>query len=631
MASRLTIYLLAVATLLFLGLVFINFMISIRIWEDNVKLTAEITKERVFEEIETRIKRAENVTEQLASVYNAGISADREELLKLLEQFVQSYKRITGAALILNFNPLDENSDYLFVYYSEKEDSLFVSFNKKAVMNELYPIVIDPDSARWSEPHYDPISRKEKLITYSVPIIIDGEYIGVLTADLSIDWLDKMVSSIKIYDSGFAFLISGKGTILTHPTRKEFILTSNLEQLTEGIDKKNIALLLNEVEERNAGTFEIRDPYVTENDVYAIHQPLQVLNGTLIMLVPKSEALEGLYKLTGTLLIIAFLSFSLLALSIFFIIKKQLSPLKSLAKSLNSIGEGDFNVDIPEPKRLDEVGNLSRSFNLMKENLAKHVILLDKSTSEKDRIESEIMIAAKIQKSIIPVAPPAGLLKKGVDLYGFLQPARQVGGDLFDYFMRDETHLSFVLGDVTGKGIPASFFMGMTRAYFRSEGKYLQSSNEMMDKINENLFANNPEAIFVTLFCGIMDLQTGIIDFCNAGHNFPYLYRSDGQLIEMQNQHGTPLGLVEDQKYKSDNLELQKGDALFLYTDGITEERNRDEELFGEDRLQSILSKLDMKGLSAKEICDNTIELVKEFNDDSEQDDDITIFCLKKL
>ncbi len=122
LASRLTIYLLLITTLLFLILAIINYVVSIRIWEDKVRLTAELSIEKVFEEVEVQLKRAENVTEQLASVYNAGISADEGELLKLLDQFVNSYNRIIGSALILNINPLDENSDYMFIYYSEKAD-----------------------------------------------------------------------------------------------------------------------------------------------------------------------------------------------------------------------------------------------------------------------------------------------------------------------------------------------------------------------------------------------------------------------------------------------------------------------------------------------------------------------------
>ncbi len=629
-ASRLTIYLLIITTLLFLVLALVNYVVSIRIWEDKVSLTAQLAVEKAFEGLEVQLKRAENVTEQLASVYNAGISADEGELLKLLKQFVNSYSRITGSALILNFNPGDENSDYMFIYYSEKADSLFFSQDKEKVENDLYPIQVVRDSALWSEPHFDPINHNEKMITYSVPLIIDGEYLGVLTADLSIDWLDKFVSSMKIYETGWAFLLSGKNTVLTHPFRKESIMNSNIQDLTAALEESEVESLLNDIKNRKSGTLEVNIPAIVDEDAYIIYNPLPVLDGTLMMVVPKSEALEGLYKLVLTLLIIAFLSLFFLAFSIYFIIKKQLSPLKSLAKSLNSLGEGDFEVEIPEPKRLDEVGNLTHSFNFMKDNLAKHVVLLDESTIEKNKMESEIVVAAKIQKSIIPTETPPEILKKGLDIHGFLEPAKQVGGDLFDYFMRDENHLCFVLGDVTGKGIPASFFMGMTRAYFRSESKYLQTSKEIVGKINENLFVNNLEAIFVTLFCGIVNLKTGNIDFCNAGHNFPFLYRSDGKLTEMQNQHGTPLGLVKNQEYKSSNLKLKKGDALILYTDGVTEEKNEDGELFSEKRLWDTIGELDIKTMTAKKVCNSMVKVLHEFNGNTPQDDDVTIFCVKK-
>ncbi|MCD6596256.1 MAG: SpoIIE family protein phosphatase, partial [Bacteroidales bacterium] len=218
---------------------------------------------------------------------------------------------------------------------------------------------------------------------------------------------------------------------------------------------------------------------------------------------------------------------------VYFIIKKNLSPLKELTKAVRKVGEGDFNVDIPKPKKLDEIGNLSLAFESMKDNLKKHVILLDESTSERNKVESEILVADKIQKNILAQSSHPDIIKTGMDIHGLLMPARLIGGDFYDFFMKDDHLLYFILGSVTGKGIPSSMFMGMTRAYFRSEGKYQKTSDAMLKKINLNLVANNPQAIFVTLFCGILDVHSGLIDYCNASHTFPYLVKKDGAETEL--------------------------------------------------------------------------------------------------
>ena len=171
--------------------------------------------------------------------------------------------------------------------------------------------------------------------------------------------------------------------------------------------------------------------------------------------------LSDLYQLSFILLLVAAVSFILLVGLVFLVTRKMLSPLNFLSQTLMKIGEGDFEVDIPEYKRMDEIGNLRQAFTQMKEDLKKHVVLLDKSTSERDQIMTEINIAARIQKNIIPESPPVELTKMGFDAHGILKPAKKIGGDFYDFFMKDKSRFCFVIGDVTGKGIPASFFMGM--------------------------------------------------------------------------------------------------------------------------------------------------------------------------
>lgn len=628
-AYRLTIYILTGVSILFLMIVFINYRVSRNIWLEKAKLTADIMEEKAIKKTENPLKRAEDLTRERAYKLETGMPATVDEINNFLNNFVINHKRITGSALALNYSPVDINADYFLSYYSEEADSVFRLYDKEFMENELYKEPLKTGSEYWSEPHFDAITGENKVITFSVPIKIKGEFRGVITADIPLDWLDNVVSSYKIYDSGFAFLISRKCTVLTHPV-KDFIMKRNLKEMAKGYDSNIMDGVLKDIAERKNGFVELTDPYLTEGKVLLLYHTIEVLEGTLIVIIPKREVFGGLYNLILTLMLIAFFSFILLILLIYFIIKKQLLPLKELNNSLLSLGEGNFDVDIPEPKKIDEVGQLSKSFLIMKEYLKEHIILLDESITEKEKIESEVRVAANIQKSILPKELPPELTNLGIDVYGLLKPAKQIGGDLFDYFIDEKKMLYFVLGDVTGKGIPSSFFMGMTRAYFRSESKYITLSGDLVEKINKNLCLNNPEAVFVTLFCGIMDTSSGIIDFCNAGHNLPYVVKNDGEIMELVNQHGPPAGLIENQKYKSDKLELKTGEYLILFTDGVTEARNEKDEMFGKEKLRKILVAENIKTITSKNICDTVITELEAFKGSSEQTDDITIFAMKR-
>lgn len=633
LAFRLTVFILTGAFIIFIIMMVLNYIVSSKVYLNSAILTAEITQGRVFDKIEMEVSKLEHVTEQLKSVLEAETSLGFKDIEPLLGNLVNNYKRISGSAFILDSKQENGVPFFIYMYYSGIYDTILISHDKE-YFEKSFPMPAKLDKSIWSEPHLDPVDGKEKLISFLSPIKRNNKTIGALTADILLSRLDSLLSTIKIYETGFAFLISNDGTLLTQPFQKEMDINLNIMDLAKEeelrMDKEMVEGILKDIKQRKGGMVEITESYIIKKKAILIYRPLNVLNGTVIIVIPKDEALKGLYKFTFLLLGIGLVSFILLVVSIYYIIRKNLAPLKELTNSVRKVGGGDFNVSIPEPGRLDEIGRLSLAFKSMKENLREHIILLDKSTSEINKIESEILVAAKIQKNILPHSIPKGLEKTDIDIYGILKPAKQIGGDFYDYFLKEDRYLYFIIGDVTGKGIPSSVFMGMTRAYFRSEGKYQSSSSELVNKINLNLFTNNPEAIFVTLFCGIFDVHTGTIDFCNAGHNFPLLIKSDQTVTEIRNQHGPPAGLVENQNYKSDTLTIEKKEALVLYTDGITEARNEKDELYGGERLRNSIIEIKDQYLPARDICEHVLNRNYEFNGDTLQDDDITVLCLKK-
>jgi sigma-B regulation protein RsbU (phosphoserine phosphatase) len=283
-------------------------------------------------------------------------------------------------------------------------------------------------------------------------------------------------------------------------------------------------------------------------------------------------------------------------------------------------------VELPAVKGNDEITQLNHSIGKMQHELKEYVANLKSTTAAKERIESELKIANDIQQGIIPKIFPPFPDREDVDLYAVLDPARDVGGDLYDFFFIDDYKLCFAIGDVSGKGVPASLFMAITRTLLRAKVQKNRPVQEIVKSMNEELCQGNENSMFVTFFLGIIDLKTGKTDYCNAGHNHPYLLKADGTVEEIKGTHGTPLGIFEDIDYKSDKLRLQKGDSILMFTDGIPEAMNANDELFTDQRLAEFLKDYPLK--SPKTITLDLLNEVQQFAGDAVQSDDITILSL---
>ena len=243
---------------------------------------------------------------------------------------------------------------------------------------------------------------------------------------------------------------------------------------------------------------------------------------------------------------------------------------------------------------------------------------LEETTTAKERIESELRIARDIQRSIVPNVFPE---REGLDLYAYMMPAREVGGDLYDYLVEDNL-LYFCLGDVSGKGVPAALFMAQATRLFRAMAKQRMMPANIANRLNEELTEGNENGMFVTMFIGVIDLSTDKMDFCNAGHNPPVL---DGAFIEMESN--APIGLWEGLEFVGEQIDNVKGKQLFVYTDGLNEAENRQQVQFGEDRLLDILQHTRLS--HAKEIIELLTSEVDSHRDGAEPNDDLTMMCLR--
>ena len=282
------------------------------------------------------------------------------------------------------------------------------------------------------------------------------------------------------------------------------------------------------------------------------------------------------------------------------------------------------NIQLSGVKEIIELGDI---FNNMAGDLNEAVTNLEKTTADKEKIEAELNIAKDIQLSIIPKFFPAFPERKEFDVHATLQTAKAVGGDLYDFFFVDDHKLCFAIGDVAGKGVPAALFMAVTRTLLRAKAKRDRSVADIVKQMNLILCPENEVSMFVTFFIGILDTQTGEVEYCNAGHTQSVIIHDDKSLETIETVHGLPLGIFEDQEYKWDSLQLKPGESIVTYTDGVTESLGSKDTFFGDDAMLETIA--DKAGETPQVVTEHLLAKVNAFAEGVEQADDIAILVLK--
>jgi len=302
-------------------------------------------------------------------------------------------------------------------------------------------------------------------------------------------------------------------------------------------------------------------------------------------------------------------------------------PIAHLTEMTRRIAAGDFTQRIDIPAK-NEIGVLAASFNEMTRRLNESIEHLKETTVAKERIESELQIAHEIQMSMLPKSFPPFPERHEFDIFAMIAPAKEVGGDFYDFFFIDDDHLCFAVGDVSGKGVPAALFMAVTKTLFKATAVNGGTPGEILARLNAEICRDNESCMFVTMFCGILNIRTGQVDYSNGGHNVPF-YLHQGGVSPLENLGGRALGLVERSPYASGRMILLPGEALLLYTDGITEAMDPDETLYSDQRLEQFLTL--NRGSPPRQIIADLVSDIRHFAGEAPQSDDITALTLTYL
>jgi serine phosphatase RsbU (regulator of sigma subunit) len=322
----------------------------------------------------------------------------------------------------------------------------------------------------------------------------------------------------------------------------------------------------------------------------------------------------------------------LLSIMVSYLLIRRIShPLTVLTIYAKRLAKHDFLSTLPNQHHIrtmakiseDEVGNLANAFIFLEAQIGRYIRDIKETTAAKEKIESELSVARHIQMSLVPQSLPLLEGRHDLDLFAIMQPAKAVGGDFYDFKIEGD-RLHVVIGDVSGKGVPASLLMAITMTMVRANIAPTRGTAEVLRRVNDQLFIENNTGLFVTISYCILDLKTGVLEYCSGGHHPPYLLQTN-KVTELEITGGMALGLDGDCDYEECMVTLKKGEGFFLYTDGITEARNKKGEFFREDRLEALLLKT---SLTAQTICDTVVDDVTAFANKAPQSDDLTVTCV---
>ncbi|MDQ7784189.1 MAG: SpoIIE family protein phosphatase [Desulfomonilaceae bacterium] len=560
--------------------------------------------------------------------------SDKAALLNLLRTLVERNKHIFGSGACFEPYAFETDSRAFCPYFHKRDESVeYVQLgndNYNYFDKEFYREPKKLKRPYWSEPYYDEGGGDVMMTTYSYPLFAKsrdgspGKFSGVLTADVSVQWLTRHLASFSVFNTGYCFLVSGRGTFLVHP--KGSIDDTSIFTLAQRMGKPRIEDVGRRMLDEASGFADI-GTLLSDRESFLAFARIPSTGWSLGIVVPRDEILApltGLYKKQvgiATLIVIGLLALTLvLAASI-------TGPLRRMVAVTARVAHGDLDVDLTDIRSHDEVGNLARAFQSMTISLKKYIRDLMEMTGAKQRMESELEISAQIQRSMLPSRFPAFPERNDFDIYAVMEPAKMVGGDFYQFFLIDEDHLCLAVGDVADKGVPASLFMAVTTFLIRVAAGQGASPDQILSLVNRQLCLENDTCTFVTIFCAILDLRTGELRYSNAGHDAPLVLGPAKDVMPLPIPPGPAAGLVDSPTYRTETTVLESNAILFAYTDGLTDALNEKQEPYSDERLVHLLNSLDSRDVES--VVKSVKEDVARFCGGTEQFDDLTVLAVR--
>ena len=647
-ANRLTRKVLVTVLLIMLFTLTMTFIAAFRGMRGEIRGRYLSMMNVVAEKIHLEVKTMEIETANVSDEVEHHL-ASPETVMAALEKELRLNNFATGYFAAFEPGYFPEKGKWFEPYVYKGDDGAYHadqvgSERHDYLKSDWYVQAKKEEKGFWTAPYIyrDEAGYGGVFCTFVMPIRSeDGRMIGVCGADLL---LDNLISDLQKIDDVsraegmqnidqrynhldfYSFIINDEGTYIAHPDKERVLKENIMSHLGKDfltIDNRQIA---SDMMQMKSGIETIMIDSLFA-DIY--FTPVESTNWSMAIVVPKKALLQPILILLFSLLSATGLGQILVWVICRRDIRKIAKPLEALTQSTDEVAKGNFEAPLPQLEYHDEISVLRDSVATMQQSLVQYIKDLEETTAKKTAIESELNVARKIQMSMIPNKFPPFPKRGDIDIYGSLTPAKAVGGDLFDFFIRDE-RLFFCIGDVSGKSVPAALMMTVVRYLFRSISPHFDEPGQIVKIMNDCLAADNKALLFCTFFLGVLDLKTGMLTYSNAGHEAPYIIASEVKKLPVD--ANIVLGVMEEMTFSAQEIQLPTDALLFLYTDGLTEAMDQEKELFDKERVEDVLRRSKDEGLTeAVGYVDRMIGEVAAFVKEAPQADDLTMLAIRYI
>jgi sigma-B regulation protein RsbU (phosphoserine phosphatase) len=572
---------------------------------------------------DSRFRGVARITGTTAATIGSLPELSPEQLTRLVRSNVEADEMIQGARLIVASSV---PSEALTVRIDRSENGMQtreLEIDDHVEGDPAWAWLEEPrrtGEPLWTEPFFDEQASAMPLIAFATPIQRGGEVVGVVCVTIETYGLADHLASVDVPGGGLT-IMSPAGNLLALSEPSDLRSTPNLFDLARDLDRPEFAEIGRRAVAGESGVAQT-DGLLLQGRRWIAYAPIPSTPWSLVAAVPEEILLE--FSRSQLQLGLAFLLAGLVVilLLIWLMATRITRPLARLASAVEDLGSGDLEARVSGIETSDEIGELAGGFNRMVTDLKTHVDALAQETAAREAVESELRVARGIQTSLLPTKFPED---DAFELHAINLSAKQVAGDFFDFFLRDDGTLVVIMADVSGKGVPAALYMAVARTVLRQVCGSHDSLGTAMTVANETLEENQLGSMYVTLFIGWYDTSSGEMRYVNAGHPPPYRIDPSGKVSPFGEVSGTVLGLLPGRKYGEGVERLEPGDRLILFTDGVPEAETKDEEFYGEERFVGLLEAC--AGDGVQEICERVADAVQEFQA-GRLHDDVTVMAL---
>jgi len=541
----------------------------------------------------------------------------------------------------------DKNKDMMSNIMVGTSTGIFYRYSDYNTYDEDYDVthrpwftaaLENPGEIIWSDAYLDVYGNN--VVTVSCAFTdARGNYSGVIASDIKVQSLINAILMKDKINGGYAFLLDKNGKVLAHPSADS---SQDFASLFD--DNSAIKVIQKQMVSGGIGKATFND---NGEDMLIFYAPIEVTGWSYGIVVPYSSVTEPASEMSSVIsegtaqiqdqmngsihtMMAIFIFIFAITVILLIIASYQLAehisrPIKEMVNEMEEIGKGNFESQLAI-RGNDELTMLGDSINKMSDELKNYVEEITNVTAERQRIGAELDLATRIQASSLPNIFPAFPDRSEFDLYASMHPAKEVGGDFYDFFLIDEDHLGLVIADVSGKGVGAALFMMISKTLINNQSMFTESPAEILSIVNERLCKGNEAEMFVTVWLGILEISSGKLRAANAGHEYPAIKRAQGSFELFKDKHGFVLGGMEGLSFKEYEIQLEKGDSLFVYTDGVAEATNAENELFGTERMIAALNR--EADADSNRRLENVTEDISAFVKDAPQFDDITMLTI---